>query len=153
MQRYFSPSANDGRGGFFSEDLHGPRMIEAEQTKREIAAGKRPELVPNPACRIPEDAQPISAERHAELMAAQAEGKEIGSAGGKPVARERKLSAEELEAIRRRERDRLLAASDWTQLGDASPAGGKAAWAAYRQQLRDLAMDGEDWPEQPGAGA
>lgn len=33
-------------------------------------------------------------------------------------------------------RDRLLAESDWTQLPDAPVD--KAAWAAYRQQLRDF---------------
>ena len=33
-------------------------------------------------------------------------------------------------------RDRELAATDWTQLDDA-PCD-KTAWAAYRQQLRDL---------------
>jgi hypothetical protein len=36
----------------------------------------------------------------------------------------------------RRERSQRLAESDWTQLADAS--GDKAAWSAYRQQLRDL---------------
>lgn len=33
-------------------------------------------------------------------------------------------------------RDRLLAESDWTQLPDAPVD--KAAWATYRQQLRDF---------------
>jgi hypothetical protein len=33
-------------------------------------------------------------------------------------------------------RDRLLAASDWTQLPDATV--NQAAWATYRQQLRDF---------------
>lgn len=33
-------------------------------------------------------------------------------------------------------RDRLLAASDWTQTADAPVD--KAAWAAYRQALRDF---------------
>lgn len=36
----------------------------------------------------------------------------------------------------RNHRDRLLAESDWTQLPDAPVD--KAAWAAYRQQLRDF---------------
>lgn len=43
----------------------------------------------------------------------------------------------------RRERDRLLKASDWTQLPD-SPVD-KEAWAVYRQELRDL-PEREDWP-------
>jgi hypothetical protein len=33
-------------------------------------------------------------------------------------------------------RDRLLAASDWTQVADAPVD--KAAWATYRQALRDF---------------
>ena len=34
-------------------------------------------------------------------------------------------------------RDRLLAASDWTQAAD-DPTGNAAAWATYRQALRDF---------------
>ena len=36
----------------------------------------------------------------------------------------------------RAERDRLLASSDWTQIADAPVD--QAAWAAYRQELRDV---------------
>jgi hypothetical protein len=39
-------------------------------------------------------------------------------------------------------RDKLLAASDWTQLPDAPVD--KEAWAAYRQALRDLPAQGGD---------
>lgn len=46
-------------------------------------------------------------------------------------------TAEEVRA----ERDKHLSASDWTQLGDA--AVNQAAWATYRQALRDI-------PEQEG---
>lgn len=42
----------------------------------------------------------------------------------------------EMSAQVRSQRDQLLASSDWTQLTD-SPVD-KAAWATYRQQLRDL---------------
>ena len=50
-------------------------------------------------------------------------------------------------------RDRLLAASDWTQAAD-DPTGNQAAWAAYRQQLRDAPASwtpGPTWtpPEAP----
>ena len=41
----------------------------------------------------------------------------------------------------RAERDRLIAATDWTVLGDAKTA--KADWKTYRQALRDV-------PEQAG---
>jgi hypothetical protein len=47
--------------------------------------------------------------------------------------------ADELRSRMRSERNRLLAESDWTQLPDATVD--KAAWAAYRQELRD-ATDG-----------
>lgn len=52
----------------------------------------------------------------------------------------------------RRERDRLLAESDWTQQPDA-PAD-SAAWAEYRQALRDLPANTKDvenvkWPTPP----
>lgn len=53
----------------------------------------------------------------------------------------------------RAERDRLLAASDWTQIPDAPVD--PAAWAKYRQALRDLPAKIKDptaevaWPEPP----
>jgi hypothetical protein len=39
-------------------------------------------------------------------------------------------------------RDRELAASDWTQLADSTAD--KAAWATYRQALRDLPAQNAD---------
>lgn len=50
------------------------------------------------------------------------------------------------------DRDNALVASDWTQVADAPVD--KAAWAAYRQALRDLPQqpgfpDTVVWPEQP----
>lgn len=44
----------------------------------------------------------------------------------------------------RAERDRRLTACDWTQLPDV-PAATGAAWAAYRQALRDI-TDQPGWP-------
>jgi hypothetical protein len=49
-------------------------------------------------------------------------------------------------------RDNLLKASDWTQLADAPVD--RAAWAAYRQALRDLPESADDprdiiWPKPP----
>ena len=58
---------------------------------------------------------------------------------------------EEISAIEKRmrflerSRDNLLFQSDWTQVTDSPlSAEAKAAWAAYRQALRDL-PDGIDW--------
>lgn len=52
----------------------------------------------------------------------------------------------------RAERDRLLAGSDWTQVADAPVDA--AAWAVYRQQLRDIpetfaSPDDVVWPAVP----
>jgi len=52
----------------------------------------------------------------------------------------------------RADRDRRLAASDWTQVSDAPVDA--AAWATYRQQLRDLPQNyilpsDVEWPEEP----
>lgn len=55
----------------------------------------------------------------------------------------------------RAERDRLLAASDWTQVADAPLTDTeRAAWVAYRQALRDVPQDFDSpdevvWPEAP----
>ena len=56
----------------------------------------------------------------------------------------------------RAQRDQLLSQSDWTQVADAP--GDKAAWATYRQALRDLPASGSDpdaltWPTSPDAPA
>ena len=45
--------------------------------------------------------------------------------------------ADILTARMRHQRDCLLAASDWTQAAD-DPTGNAAAWATYRQALRDF---------------
>jgi endonuclease/exonuclease/phosphatase family metal-dependent hydrolase len=52
----------------------------------------------------------------------------------------------------RSERNALLAASDWTQVADSTAD--KAAWATYRQALRDVTEQSGfpwtiEWPEQP----
>lgn len=69
------------------------------------------------------------------------------------------LSSEELQQIVsaaqttvRANRDELLRQSDWTQLADAPVD--KAAWAAYRQALRDIPSQPGfpttiDWPQEP----
>ena len=59
---------------------------------------------------------------------------------------------EELFLELRRDRDDILAASDWTQVPDAPVD--QQAWAAYRQALRDLPANTTDprnvaWPEKP----
>ena len=56
----------------------------------------------------------------------------------------------------RAQRNQLLAQSDWTQVADAP--GDKAAWATYRQALRNLPSTSTDpdaliWPNSPDAPA
>lgn len=76
------------------------------------------------------------------------------------VAVEAKTQAEldadaaSLAAQVRTERNRRLAATDWTQLADAPVDA--AAWGAYRQALRDVTDQAEFpgavvWPAEPGA--
>lgn len=52
----------------------------------------------------------------------------------------------------REKRNRLLAASDWTQLPDV-PLATKEAWAVYRQELRDVTLQPDPfnivWPTTP----
>jgi hypothetical protein len=56
-----------------------------------------------------------------------------------PVIEIPPITSEQLQAGIRRIRDDLLKASDWTQLPDNKlTTEQKAAWATYRQQLRDL---------------
>ena len=54
----------------------------------------------------------------------------------------------------REERDRLLSASDWTQMPDSPlTAAQKTAWAVYRQRLRDITTQADPaavvWPVEP----
>tara|TARA_R100001129_G_scaffold46983_1_gene31922 strand:+ start:342 stop:581 length:240 start_codon:yes stop_codon:yes gene_type:complete len=53
----------------------------------------------------------------------------------------------------RKHRNRLLTESDWTQTAD-NPISNKAAWATWRQQLRDFPAtwtpaETVDFPEEP----
>ena len=60
--------------------------------------------------------------------------------------------AAQWNAIRSR-RDTLLGASDWTQIADYDLGADTAAWASYRQALRDVPSQANpfaiDWPQQP----
>ncbi len=145
---YFNPET----GGFHHEKVDGPRQIPAPQTPAEIRAGKRPVMIANPACRVPVTAVEVSESDFRALMEAQASGKRIVAQNGLPVAIDPQPDAEEQRNRRRVERNRRLAASDWTQLPDASiEPTTRLAWAEYRTALRNLDMDGTDWPAEPGS--
>lgn len=53
-------------------------------------------------------------------------------------------TTEQLAADARAQRNALLSASDWTQVADAPVD--QEAWAAYRQELRDITSQ-EGFPE------
>jgi hypothetical protein len=62
------------------------------------------------------------------------------------------VAAEKTWAQIRAKRDLMLDASDWTQVADAPV--NSAAWAVYRQTLRDIPQDFDSpddvvWPETP----
>ena len=101
---------------------------------------------------VPPDCVEISKEAHAELLEAQSAGKVIvADKKGMPKAVAPAPVALTWEVIRAK-RDELLANSDWTQLADAPVD--KAAWATYRQRLRDItetftSPDDVVWPARP----
>ena len=75
-----------------------------------------------------------------------------GQAVKKPEAEieEREIEAAWLDL--RKQRDARLQDSDWTQVPDAPVD--QAAWALYRQELRDLPANTDDprdvvWPQEP----
>jgi hypothetical protein len=106
---------------------------------------------------VPKDSVVITDGEYSALMAAQAVGMVIApDKAGRPVAIDPpKPTRDQAIASLRAERDRLLAVCDWTQMPDVSlTVTKKAAWAVYRQALRDLpamATDpaNPDWPTSP----
>lgn len=150
MKIYFDTDPGTGEIRFHHEAILGPRQLPTWKSAAEREAGKRPVMVDNPACQIPAGAAEISKAQFEQLMAAQQKGARIEMRGGRPVAVPRALSPEEHRAARRRRRDQLLAASDWTQLPDSPlSVDDRTEWALYRQALRDLDMDAATWPMSP----
>jgi hypothetical protein len=102
---------------------------------------------------IPDDVVEITNEKHAELLAAQSEGKTIIFKDGEPQAEfvDPNVTWEDV----RFRRDNLIAKSDWTQFPDVQMDQElKQAWITYRQALRDItesfATPGEVvWPTTP----
>lgn len=87
---------------------------------------------------IPDDAVSVSAAQHQSLMKGQESGKRIVSDGnGFPVLADQiPMTVDQLSDVVRSNRDKLLRASDFSQLPDAPV--NKQAWATYRQALRDV---------------
>lgn len=163
MTRYYSASTN----GFYDdavpafareiavEDEDANRKALAELSARELeddadidaiiaarsALIRAPIMkrVPNPDCRLPEDAVVIEEEHYQAMMTAQSEGRIIvPNFDGSPTYEVFAISAEQALASARATRDRQLAATDWTQLPDALDTAKRKLWAAHRKYLRDL---------------
>ena len=106
---------------------------------------------------MPDDARAIDREHHADLLRLQGEGCIIApNAQGLPVAiAPPPPTAEQRLAALRERRDKLLQGSDYTQMPDLPiSADRRAAWATYRQALRDLPslidyLDEIEWPIPP----
>lgn len=119
--------------GFYATDVHTPEQI-------------------------PNDAVPITEDYWQALLQGQSAGYMIApNEDGYPVLVEYPpLSPEELAEQIRTERDRLLKASDWTQLPDI-PQATKDLWVSYRQALRDVTAQESfpatvEWPTAPSQG-
>jgi hypothetical protein len=138
MKKFYSRST----GGFYSEDVHGPRLLE----------GEGGELVDNPQCGMPADVVEISDEAHAELLAGQSGGKRItANEDGYPVlADPPPPTSAEVAAGERQWRDRELQAAIWLRerhrdqqeigTGTSLTAEQFKALLVYMQALRD-------WPQ------
>lgn len=106
-----------------------------------------------PGQNAPQDAFEITADEHAALIEAQAQGARIVFSDGN-LAADFDPIPKTWEKIRA-ERDKLLRDSDWTQMPDAPlDTETRAAWASYRQALRDLPETTTDpaaieWPAAP----
>lgn len=110
---------------------------------------------------VPDDTIEVTqAERDAVIAAANREGMQLAAdENGRPVAASLVLAVEEQLAALRRKRDRLLAASDKTQVPDfpITPEQ-RQQWSSYRQTLRAMpelyAADPASavWPTPPTGG-
>ena len=155
---FYSKSQN----AFFHDAAHGPRTMmvrdPAQDAPQEGQEDTRP-MVEVQNGRIPGDAVEISDERHAELVEGIGNGHVLGAAeDGSPIlldipAYDANFTPEEKMADIRAKRDRLLAASDWTQMPDVTMSvPDRNRWASYRQALRNFPdmPPGTDWPVPPG---
>jgi len=110
----------------------------------------------------PADAVDLTMAEFEDLLNQQAQGKMIVAGDdGRPIAADPPPPPkEEIMERLRRERDRLLAASDFSQMPDIQFTDSqREAWATYRQQLRDIpALWADDpasvvWPIAPNQTA
>lgn len=105
---------------------------------------------------MPADAVEITEGERADVLAAMAPGKRIAAGpDGKPALVDDMATPAEVARMVRRRRDALLRECDHTQMADYPISDeARAAWAIYRQALRDLPETITDaaavmWPAPP----
>ena len=101
---------------------------------------------------IPADAIEINATQKAEIRDAINKGKTVTHDGSAFTYGAPAVHIESLAPQARNKRNALLNQSDWTQVADAPVD--QAAWATYRQSLRDITdqvgfPESVDWPATP----
>lgn len=123
-------------GGFYISEIHGERVVECISTDPDTGEEIARWTEPNPDCKIPADAVPITLAEHAALLAGQTQGKSIiAGADGRPVlADPPPLTREQEQAVRdarlaqlRAVREQILnrltgIASRASRLGDTTTA-------------------------------
>ena len=132
MTIYMTVDENGLPTGFYDSNAYGARGLRDD-----------PDTV------IPIEAIEITAKQHVELLENQ--GTKRWNAGTGRINKFDRPGPtnDDLWAALRNERNARLSASDWTQMPDAPVD--RAAWAAYRQALRDLPDNTTDparpiWP-------
>lgn len=131
MAKFYS-RIDDARGGFFDSDVHGE--------------------VGSPGCTIPKGAKEVADELHADLVAAQSEGKLIvPDPDGYPIAIEPPLpSADEMAAAERVWRDLRLAETDSVvarHRDELEASGPTTLTVEQYAQLQDYRRLLRDWPQ------
>lgn len=104
---------------------------------------------------VPAGGLAIPADLAAQLQQSRARGLAIDMSAVAAMSATEGLRLQSAAVSARRDaRNTLLAETDWTQLPDSPfTAPERAAWATYRQALRDLDMNGTTWPSAPGEEA
>lgn len=152
MGIYYDTDAATGDVRFHHSEILGEPLVPGTRTKAEAKAGKRPNMVENPDCKIPKGAKEISLADFDALMREQQSGKRIVLQAGSPKAIAHVRPTADEVAHNRSRRDRLLRDSDWTQLLDAPlTSAQQSQWAAYRTALRNLNPSRPSWPVAPNA--
>lgn len=138
-----------------------PGLSTADQTQRwfpqlntTIDSLTAEELLPLGLIRVVRDPYPVDGYNYVENLPELQGGVWVVSWAQQPTPDREQRMAERSRQVRN-DRNNALSQSDWTQMPDTPlSAEKKAAWAAYRQALRDLTAQPTfpwevTWPTQP----